>query len=769
MALTFNRPAFRGSAADLPVDATWWVAGGAMLTLAACTFFLLPEESFAIASGLMILLLALADLRVGFLAFVALYPFLPSSWGVDVADWMPYLTAKRICCLALSLSFMLHGKGAWDTPRVRGIGWFLVALITVQTIAGFGSHDPLGAVKRTFGDAVEWYLPFLIASHLFRTRTQIRLLVTIALVAMGISAVLAIVEHSLDYNFYDTFVAARADIQALLTQSTETYRAGDFAAHRVRVAFNHPIELGLHLMVVLLLATYILRQRGLFNKVALVGGLPIFLIALLFTYSRGPMLGLVFGLLWLGLVGRGSRTLLPIILFCGFLAYSFMPPNAREVLDHTIATTTDIETGDSVGGGTVRARLNLIEAGLALSQQNLWFGVGPGELRQRKVNAGHGEFVDFSSVDNFYLQVLLRHGAIVLAMTVGFYLYLLGLFTSGAYRLVDRDAAILSGIAAAMCVANYVALTTVGINITLFWILLGPAVRVCDMYQPVSRRKGTPRRRPNTRGVGMRAPRSLQSPPETPLPAAVGSAFAALTVPACLRASVLGLCFWLAAGCTQAAPSFYGTTGLFAVPTAAVAPRGAWSLGASYVEKDFRPGAASDANATVAHHFTMTLLPRLEVTALLNNFEGHPGAQRLDTGPTADHNLAGYDVDRMIGAQWQVRRQKGSTPAVSLGIRDIFGTDQQLRTQYGVTSLTLTPFGATRPMTLTLGVGTRMLGGAFGGVEFALHPRASAIIEAMRGQTNGGLRLSPLKNIQLDAALMGFRSLGGGMSYRRRF
>ena len=262
MALSIYRPGFSRPGGVFPISGLWLSAGLAMVALAACTYFLLPEESFAIASGLLILLLAVADLRCGFLAFVILYPFMPISWGVDVADWMPYLTAKRICCLVLALVFLMQGKGAWDTPRVRRIAWLMMALVLVQMAAGFGSRDPLGAVKRTFGDAVEWYFPFLIASHLFRTKAQIRTLFTLALLSMGVSAVLAIIEHGINYNFFDQFVAARQDIQTVLTQRMESHRAGALAARRVRVAFNHPIELGLHLMCVLLLITYFIRQRG---------------------------------------------------------------------------------------------------------------------------------------------------------------------------------------------------------------------------------------------------------------------------------------------------------------------------------------------------------------------------------------------------------------------------------------------------------------------------------------------------------------------------
>jgi hypothetical protein len=769
MALSVNRFTLQNSSTPSSLSGLWIAAGVAMVSLSACTFFLVPEQSFAIAAALLIMLLAAADLRCGFLAFVLLYPFMPASWGVDIAEWMPYLTAKRLCCLVLSMVFLITGKGAWDTPRVRRVGWFLIALVLVQMVAGFGSRDPLGAIKRTFGDAVEWYMPFLMAAHLFRTRAQVKTLVTLALLSMGVASLLAVIEHGIDHNFYDTFVAARADIQALLTQATESHRDGDITARRVRVAFNHPIELGLHLMCMLILSTFALRQRGPFYKIGLMGGIPLYLLALLYTYSRGPLLGLVCGLVWLALIGRGTRSLLPVMVFCGIVAYVLMPSGAREVLDKTIVTSTDVQTDNSVGGGTVRARLNLLEAGLKYSQQNLWFGLGPGELRQRKVSAGRGETVDFTSVDNFYLQVLLRHGLITLVMTIGFYFYLLGMFTRGAFRLTDRDAALLVGVAASICVANFVALVTVGINITLFWILLGPAVRTCDLYQPAGRRRGAPQKSTDTEKNPMLDSLTQRERPAERTPVAAGRFAVSPRLSPQLRIGALALCLLAAPVMTQAAPSFYGTTGLFATPTAQVAPRGAWSAGANYVSRDFRPGAASYAKGTVAHSLTLTLLPRVEVAAVLNNWEGKLGAQRLDAGPSQDFDLAGYNTDRMVAVHWQAMRGEGSRPSVALGVRDLFGSSQPLRSQYAVASWALTSHGPDRALTLSAGLGTRHLGGLFGGVEYQVDRRATLVCEALRGQVNGGVRLVPFKNFQLDAAAMSFRSLGGGLSYRRQF
>ena len=141
----------------------------------------------------------------------------------------------------------------------------------------------------------------------------------------------------------------------------------------------------------------------------------------------------------------------------------------------------------------------------------------------------------------------------------------------------------------------------------------------------------------------------------------------------------------------------------------------------------------------------------------------------MRTGPSADFPLAGYNADRMVALHWMPMQARGQRPAVAIGVRDAFGTDQPLRAQYAVASWQLTPLGAARPLTLSAGVGTQQLGGPFGGAEFHFDRRATFILEALRGQVNGGFRLVPLRNFQMDAAFMNFHSLGGGLSYRRQF
>jgi hypothetical protein len=784
--MALGRPVVaRGQISTQKIDPIWLAAGVGMLVLAACTYFLVPEQSFAIAAGLLILMIAAADLRIGFLSFVVIYPFLSITWGIDMGDWLPYLTALRICCLALALAFVPHWKYAFDTPRIRRVAAIILGLVVLQLLVGFASNDAVSSIKQAFGFVVEVYLPFLMAAHLFRTREQIRMLFTIACLAMAGACILGIIEHTIDYNFYDSFISTRDEINVYLREKTQTTRGLEETVRRIRVAFEHSIVLGMHIMVALLACVYLLRRKAPLSRLLLLAGVPIYCLAMVFTYSRGPMLGLVCGLIWLGLIGKGTRPMLLALVLSGLVSYQFLPTRARGIMDETISTTVDFDSGISTGGGSARARLFLLQTGLQYSRQNLWLGHGPGQVRQTKMRADSGSMVNFASVDNYYLSVLLNYGLIVLSITVGFFAYLLRTFTRAALRATDRDMAALLAVAAAMCVANYVAMVTVAFDIPLFWMLIGPALRAADLQPSESRgrrpRRGVPWRRFLTtdrwgnQPMGNWSHRGSQEPR---VPTGVESAGAASSRVggrnheragvrrACGPVTALAIVVPLAAGAVPcaAAPSFYGTTGLFASPVAAVPGRGTWSLGSNYVSRDFRPGASSISKGTIANYFAVTMLPRVELTLVLTNYEGKLGARNLTTGLTPDFNLGGYTLDRTVSTQWLAVTQQGARPAIAFGMRDIFGRAvKHLRAQYGVMSF------ARGRVSLSAGLGTQALHGPFGGVEYAIIPQVSAIVEGLHGQSNGGFRLMPIRNVQMDLAMMGFRSLGGGLSYRRRF
>jgi hypothetical protein len=773
MAFTITWPARRDSRDARPFDPTWLAAGASMIILAAAASFRVPEESLALLSMLLILLVSFSDFRTGFLTFVALYPFMPDTWGLDIAEWMPFLTARRLCCIVLTVMFLMHVKDALDTPRVRRVAWMFTVLVALQMLAGVVSNDPLSAIKQIFGDVVEFYVPLLAAAHLFRTKSQIRTLLVVTLISLVVVSVLALYEHAVGYDFFDSFRAVRDEVNFHLYEQFQTTRGfGDEVMRRSRVAFQHSIILGLHLMCVVLTTLYLLRRSRGLQRFFLLGAMPLFCMALLFTYSRGPLLGLICGLIWLGLIGRGTRPLLLVILVCGVGAYIVMPSASRGVLVDTIVTSTDITDPITNGGGTVRARLDLIREGLEYSKSSLLFGHGPGEVRQTKVKTGTGATVDFALLDNLCLAMLLRYGVFVLIWAIYLLGYLICVFTWAAKRIPDRDAALLSAVASAMCMGNYVALMTMSAYFPLFWILLGVTLRTVELHLPEARR-GKPARRSGEREENRTMERRIERPRgEERVPVgATGMLVPAtrrrvLSNPGNLRFArpALTVLALIAAAPAPAAPSFYGTTGLFSTPTADATPRGAWAIGSNYVGRDYRPGASSISKGTVANFFTLTMIHNLELTIVLTNYEGKLGTRTLSHGLTPDFNVGGLTLDRTASMQWLALPQRGERPSLAFGMRDFLGRSvKHLHAQYGVVSLNR------GRLTLSTGWGTQALSGPFGGVQYALTPQVYAIAEGLNNQKNGGLRLIPLKDLQLDMALMGFHQLGGGLSYRRRF
>jgi hypothetical protein len=211
----------------------------------------------------------------------------------------------------------------------------------------------------------------------------------------------------------------------------------------------------------------------------------------------------------------------------------------------------------------------------------------------------------------------------------------------------------------------------------------------------------------------------------------------------------------------QAAPGFLGTSGVLNTPSAEAMPRGDWSLGANYVGKEFRPGVRNGAAGTVNQYFVMGLVPRLEVAAVVTNQEGRLGARRVDN--PADGGEPGFIVDRHAAVHWLALQERGARPALAVGSPDLLGASQLYKGYYAVLGK---HWGAAQ---VNLGVGTNLLHGPFGGVQYRLRSGPTLLLEGLRDEINGGVRWRASRNFQLDLAVMGFRSLGGGLSYHRRF
>ena len=155
-------------------------------------------------------------------------------------------------------------------------------------------------------------------------------------------------------------------------------------------------------------------------------------------------------------------------------------------------------------------------------------------------------------------------------------------------------------------------------------------------------------------------------------------------------------------------------------------------------------------------------------------FPGFEFTGRLTELTNVDPGFEGQSTfrDKAFDIKYQVIPESKWLPAVALGYHDLFGT-QLFEAQYIVLSRQIFPFD------FTLGYGNKRLGGFFGGVEVALHPRlhfmaeynsldyqygggapAEAIPEDPEWPVNFGLRFKLLSVIDLGVSYQRGDTLG---------
>jgi Exopolysaccharide biosynthesis protein YbjH len=212
------------------------------------------------------------------------------------------------------------------------------------------------------------------------------------------------------------------------------------------------------------------------------------------------------------------------------------------------------------------------------------------------------------------------------------------------------------------------------------------------------------------------------------------------------------------AGPVAADAGFFGTSGIFIAPTAEVRPRAGFAVGANYVAARYRKGAMNGSDGTVAQYVAVGLLDNVEISAALLNLQGKFGIQRLPATNSQD----GWNVDRTFCIHALAYKGGLGRPSFAVGARDLFGEAIHNRSYYAVATQGL------GPVRLSAGYGSDSLGGVFFGLEAPLGPRGRALLEQVDGNTNVGLRWQLLSGLQADLAMMGGRSLAGGLSWRSR-
>lgn len=235
----------------------------------------------------------------------------------------------------------------------------------------------------------------------------------------------------------------------------------------------------------------------------------------------------------------------------------------------------------------------------------------------------------------------------------------------------------------------------------------------------------------------------------------------------CQPARILAMCALLlmaALGHAGAAPNLFGEEGLILSPTADAMPKGAYAFGINTVDETYRRYNTEN-NGTVTHYYHHALLPFLDITLALTNFDNQLLGRHFGPARPLDSSSGGWNIDKMASARALLLQQGKAWCSLAVGWRDFTGTSY-FTAKYAVLSrsLPLHP-GAGVGLTLHAGYGTGTLKGAFGGVEYRPAEPLALLLESERGRIHLGARYRLTRQFDLQPAFLGLRGLGGGVAY----
>jgi hypothetical protein len=215
---------------------------------------------------------------------------------------------------------------------------------------------------------------------------------------------------------------------------------------------------------------------------------------------------------------------------------------------------------------------------------------------------------------------------------------------------------------------------------------------------------------------------------------------------------------------TQPVISWYGQTGLIAVPSALVGPPMSVQAGAHWVNTNWTIGTQEE--DLWAYAATVAVTGNLEV-----------GVARLEHVPALVNGTERFDDNTIFNAKYNVDFGRWTripeAPEVAVGVWDIGNEVNRGYYVVATKSLHLREVEGPADVTFTIGFGNNeldkgALDGIFGGIELVPAPMVRLQAEYDAEDFNAALRIFVSKNLSLDAATID-GDLGVGATYRIGF
>jgi len=202
-----------------------------------------------------------------------------------------------------------------------------------------------------------------------------------------------------------------------------------------------------------------------------------------------------------------------------------------------------------------------------------------------------------------------------------------------------------------------------------------------------------------------------------------------------------------------------GFSGIILTPNDVIVPEGTWD--ASFHDTTRLLGGSNPDLLTFG--LTYGLLPKLEVGASYITDDTHKV---------------------VVNGKYRLVTENANTPGITLGVFDVGGSVDFISNDpslYVLFSKNITSLASniaeqpSKPLRLGVGFGSGFYNGIMANLDWTLSPRLSLLaeykggnqgIERLRNRPSAGFRWAATDSLRLDAAVLGFRDFGFGLSYR---
>ncbi|WP_459938084.1 O-antigen ligase family protein [Desulfonatronum parangueonense] len=381
----------------------------------------------------------------------------PIQYFPELRNYNPGLIVGLVVLLALIIHFMVKGVNVSSQSKQTT----LVILLIFWTIFSyiFNSHNLLTDTKYQ----IQTMIPFFLFAYVVQSRSQV-ILVFWTLLFFGVISSL--------YGIYCAMNNIGISDRGML-------RIGGF--------FENPNDFGLTMALLIPFAiSFLFSSYGKIVKIIIMGSICLFLLSVMYSYSRNAFFALllilaIFPFVFFNKVYMKFLTF-GVTIFCLLFAFYFMPSGPKYRIYYRSIGVFEAESAQELDSG----RTETNKAGIRIMFQNPIFGVGLGGFKDAYIDValrsddidlvGSARSPQAAGAHNVFVQIGAQLGIVglILYLLLVYFSYIEArrtarLFTAGG----DKFLALLSSsIQVFIVVAIFVGMFTQMFGAKIFWVVI---------------------------------------------------------------------------------------------------------------------------------------------------------------------------------------------------------------------------------------------------------------------------------------------------------